>query len=78
MKESAKREHIIQQMIRHNIDIACIQETNIPFFAAKPVTATHLYSPQTPLTTRRTVELDFVTNEPLKSAAQITYKSAAM
>ena len=30
MKESAKREQIIQQMIGHNIDIACIQETNIP------------------------------------------------
>ena len=30
MKESAKREQIIQQMVRHNIDIACIQETNIP------------------------------------------------
>ena len=30
MNESAKREQIIQQMIRHNIDVACIQETNIP------------------------------------------------
>ena len=30
MKESAKREQIIQQMVRHNIDVACIQETNIP------------------------------------------------
>ena len=30
MKESATREQIIQQMVRHNIDIACIQETSIP------------------------------------------------
>ena len=29
MKESAKREQIIQQMIRHRIDIACLQETHI-------------------------------------------------
>jgi exonuclease III len=30
MREAAKREHIIQQMVRHKIDIACLQETNIP------------------------------------------------
>ena len=29
MKESAKREQIILQMMRHNIDIACLQETHI-------------------------------------------------
>ena len=29
MKESAKREQSILQMIRHRIDIACIQETHI-------------------------------------------------
>ena len=29
LKESAKREQIIQHMIRHRIDIACLQETHI-------------------------------------------------
>jgi hypothetical protein len=29
MKESAKREQIILQMVRHKIDIACLQETHI-------------------------------------------------
>ena len=33
LKESAKREQIIQQMIRHRIDVACLQEAHIHDFS---------------------------------------------
>ena len=43
MKEFAKREQIIQEMINRNIDILCIQETKLPnSTVAKKKKRTHI------------------------------------
>ena len=45
MKESARREQIILQMIIHRIDIACFQEVHM-ILTSKPEINTPLFSPQ--------------------------------
>ena len=77
MKESAKREQIIQQMARHNIDIACMQETNIPNSCSEARDRhTFVFSSDAPHD-KEDWGIVFFTSEPLKSTARTTYKSAA-
>ena len=60
-------------MIRHNIDIACIQETNIPNSCSETRDShTFIFSPDAPHD-KEDWGVGFVTNEHVKSTAPTTY-----